>query len=201
MHNVTTVSVATNNVRIYYDHWENGYTNGASGDEVFAANRGDVMTFESTNILVPRTTAFSCTSANSRSGGATGVAPTNCYDGRDRIYVVGGAVSVAQTFWPEALGTVYANAWEIYPVKPEQTSYIIPVGEDLNTGLGYTDFTNVYVLVEATADSTSIQIDDPIIAGDHYAQSRRCHRVIQRPYWHNRYLHQAGSGAVHRWAT
>jgi hypothetical protein len=62
--------------------------------------------------------------------------------------------------------TVYANAWEIYPTKPYQTSYVVPVGEDLFAGArNYTDFDNVYVLAQATQDGTTITIDDPNVAG------------------------------------
>jgi uncharacterized repeat protein (TIGR01451 family) len=45
--------------------------------------------------------------------------------------VAGGAVSVAQAYWPTNSNTNYANAWEIYPIKPYQTHYTIPVGEDM----------------------------------------------------------------------
>jgi len=161
MHNVTTVSISSDGVTVYYDHWENGYGNGSTGnDEIYLANKGDVLTFESSSIIVPRNPTDTCTSTNPN--GAT----TACYDGRDRMYIAGGAVSVAQAFWPEATGTVFANAWEVYPVKPYQISYTIPVGEDLSGApLNYTDFTDVFVIVQATQDNTNIQINDPGSAG------------------------------------
>jgi LPXTG-site transpeptidase (sortase) family protein len=155
MHNIVTISVSSDGTTIYYDHWENGYSSGNAGDEVYLANNGDVLVFESSNILVPRAPGNTCVSTNPNG------ASTQCYDGRDRIYVAGGAVSVAQAFWPEVTATVYANAWEVFPVKPYQTSYIIPVGEDLFTNLGYADFANVYVIVMSAADGTNVQINNP----------------------------------------
>jgi len=162
MHNVITVSVSTDNVTVYYDHWENGYGTGSTGnDEVYVVNKGDVLTFESSNIPVPRNAADTCVSTNNNG------ASTSCYDGRDRIYVAGGAVSVAQSFWPEVTQTVFANAWEVYPIKPYQTSYTIPAGEDLSSApLNYTDFTQVFVIVQATQSNTSVVIDNPATVGN-----------------------------------
>ncbi len=159
MHSVVTVSVTTDDTTVYYDHWENGYSTANAGDEVFLANQGDVLVFESGNIEVPRAAGDTCASTNPNG------AATTCYDGRDRIFVAGGAVAVAQAFWPEVTATVYANAWEVYPVKPYQLSYTIPVGEDLFANLGYNDFRNVYVIVMAAVDGTTVQIDDPGTAG------------------------------------
>jgi LPXTG-site transpeptidase (sortase) family protein len=161
MHNVTTVSISSDGVTVYYDHWENGYGAGNTGnDETYVVNKGDVLTFESSNIVVPRNAADTCTSTNPNG------ASTACYDGRDRIYVAGGAVSVAQAFWPEVTQTVFANAWEVYPIKPYQINYTIPVGENLSGApLNYTDFTQVFVIVQATQDNTNVQIDDPGTAG------------------------------------
>ncbi len=159
MHNVITVSVTSDDTTIYYDHWENGYGAANLGDESYLANQGDVLVFESGNIEVPRATGDTCASTN-----PNGASPA-CYDGRDRLYVAGGAVAVAQAFWPEATATVYANAWEVYPVKPYQLSYTVPVGEDLFTNLGYEDFQNVYVIVMAAVAGTNVQIDNPATAG------------------------------------
>lgn len=157
MHNVITISVAADNVTVYYDHWEDGYGSGNTGNyEVYVANKGDVLTFESANIPVPRAATDTCTSTNPNG------ASTACYDGRDRIYVAGGAVSVAEAFWPEVTGTVFANAWEVYPIKPYQTDYTIPVGENLSVApYNYTDFSQVFVIVQGTQDNTSVQIDNP----------------------------------------
>jgi LPXTG-site transpeptidase (sortase) family protein len=161
MHNVITISVSADNVTIYYDHWENGYGTGNTGnDETYIANKGDVLTFESANILVPRAAGNTCASTNPNG------ASTACYDGRDRIYTAGGAVSVAEAFWPEVTGTLFANAWEVYPIKPYQTDYTIPVGEDLSGApTAYTDFEQAFVIVQGTQDGTTVQVDNPGTAG------------------------------------
>jgi uncharacterized repeat protein (TIGR01451 family) len=172
--NIITISVGNDNVTVYYDHWENGYGfNSATltgADETYTANRGNVLTFKSTTIPYPRGTSLTACSGSTFPAGGSGGNALNCYDGRDRIYVAGGSVAVAQAFWSTSLGTNFANAWEIYPIKPYNTSYVIPVGEDLFTSYNTTnpsfkDFLNVIVMVQATADSTNVQIDSPKTAG------------------------------------
>ncbi len=166
MHNVITVSVGGDNTTVYYDHWEDGYGTLATGyNERYTANKGDILTFESSAIPSnPRGGSLdSCPGSVFPAGGSPGGQSNYCYDGRDRIYTVGGAVSVAQAFWPTSSGTVFANAWEIYPVKPYETSYVIPVGEDLYPA--YADFEQVFVLAQATENGTTININDPRTVG------------------------------------
>jgi uncharacterized repeat protein (TIGR01451 family) len=153
MHSVISIAIASNNVTVYYDHWENGLLSGTNGDEVYTGNTGDVLTFTSGDINIPRAAGNTCTST--RPGGSS----TACYDGGDRIYVAGGAVTVARASWPEVTDTVFALAWEVYPVKPYFTRYTIPVGEDLYST--YRDFEQVFVVVQAAYDDTAIQIDNP----------------------------------------
>ena len=155
MHNVITVIVDQDNAQVFYDHWENGYFSGPSGDETYGVNKGDVLIFESFDILVPRSASNTCRSTNP-SG-----ASTACYDGRDRIYVTGG-VSVVEAFWPERTGTVYANAWDIYPINALQPNYTVPVGENLALApTNYMDFDQVFVMVQALQNGTTVQINDP----------------------------------------
>ncbi len=161
-HTVIAVTAGTDSTTIYYDHWENGYSVG--GDEVYSVNKGDVTIFESSGIPVrPRGTGMdACTAESPNSLPGSG---SRCYDGRDRILVAGGAVTVTRAGWPESSGTVYALAWELYPTKPFLTSYVIPIGVDLDTSKGYDDFTNVYVIVQSTTDNNSVAIDDPTTPG------------------------------------
>jgi LPXTG-site transpeptidase (sortase) family protein len=148
MHNVTAVTAALDNTTIYYDHWEDGYDFDpadpvATADESYVLNSGDVREFESSNIPIPRGTA-------------------QFYDGRDRIFVAGGPVTVTGAHWPESIGTVFSLAWEIYPTKPFLTHYTIPVGQDLaGDPTYYADFTRVYVIVQSTTDDNNVVIDDP----------------------------------------
>ena len=136
------VTATTNTTTLYYDHWENGYNfdpnNAASTyDEIYVIDQGDVARFENT-VPLPRDIN------------------TTLYDGRDRIYAAGGAVTVTRAAWPTPLGTVYSLAWEIYPTKPFLTEYIIPVGEDLSST--YPDFANTYIFVQSTTDNNVVNI-------------------------------------------
>ncbi|GAB4578212.1 MAG: hypothetical protein Fur0022_09460 [Anaerolineales bacterium] len=164
IHYVIAVTASTDNTTVYYDHWEDTYDFNevtlTGADESFTANQGTVLEFESNNVpAAPRGTGMNvCTSTHPPGSTATNF----CYDGRDRIYVVGGAATVTLAVWPQSQGTVYAFAWELFPTKPYQTGYTIPVGENLfGAPYFYDDFDNVYVLAQATTDGTTIQIDDP----------------------------------------
>jgi hypothetical protein len=158
--NVITMPITTPNLTVYYDHWENGYLSGAAGDEVYSGYAvGSVLTFKSPQVPSnPRGTTLAACAGSTNPSGTT----SNCYDGMDRIFVVGGAVSIAQVYWPYGEGTVYANAWEVYPVKAWESSYSMPVGENLyvtNT-TAYADFDCVYVLVEAKEDDTQVTFNN-----------------------------------------
>jgi uncharacterized repeat protein (TIGR01451 family) len=158
------------NTVVYYDHWENGYgfdpVTFTGADETYNANQGGVMSFISYNVPVsrsdaPNETIAECGSSSSNPNGST----TNCYDGRDHLYVTGG-VAATLTVWPESIGTAYALSWGLYPTKPYQTSYTISVGENLaDNAPYYTDFSNTYVIVQSTADDNTVTIDDPETAG------------------------------------
>ena len=125
MHSIITVTVWSDNTVIYYDHWENGYgfdpdNPATTADEIYfdvtPSNRGDSQNFESSNIpSFPRSSA------------------ATFYDGMDRIYVAGGPATVTRTSWPESDGTLFAVAWEVFPIRPQLVKYILPFGEDLTT--------------------------------------------------------------------
>jgi uncharacterized repeat protein (TIGR01451 family) len=170
MHSVITVTVWTDNTTLYYDHWENGYgfdpaDPGNTADETYSLpNSGDMKTFESDDI--PTYNRFSVTPdiykrnpVDTDPSPITSPAPYNnyFYDGRDRIYVAGGAATVSRAGWTESAGTLLAVAWEIYPVRPQLTTYILPFGEDLAPN--YDDFDRVYTLIQATGDDTVIHVD------------------------------------------
>lgn len=144
MHYVVGVTASANNTTIYYDHWENGYSAGATGDEVVNLDKGEVHYFEDSDIPVPRGTG-------------------EYYDGGDRIYVSGSLLQLVVSTWTEHRGTVFTDAWEIYPVQAWEKSYTIPVGEDLAGALmNYKDFTYVYALVMSGTDGNNVQINDPV---------------------------------------
>jgi uncharacterized repeat protein (TIGR01451 family) len=137
MHFVVGVTAAADNTTVYYDHWENGLGSGTTNDETVALNKGQVYIFESSNIPTPRGT-------------------TTKYDGGDRIYVSGSLLQLVVSAWPESIGTVFADAWEVYPVQAWQNTYTIPAGEALFSS--YPNFHSVYALVLSGSDSNSISI-------------------------------------------
>lgn len=147
-HTIISVVAWSPNTTIYYDHWENGYNFDPNNpdttyDEKYVlANAGDSKLFESSNIPVnPR-----------------GVA--TYYDGRDRIYVAGGVVTVTRTSWEETDGTVFSLAWEVYPVKPQMIKYIMPFGDDLASApRNYIDFLRVFALIQATKNNAIVTFD------------------------------------------
>lgn len=147
MHTIINIVAWSDDTIVYYDHWEDGYDFDPDNPEVTydqketLANKGDKFTFESSNIPT-----------NPRGTGTY-------YDGGDRIYVVGGSATVTRASWTEATGTVLAAAWEVYPVRPQLTTYIIPFGEDLAASSGLNDFDRVFALIQATEDNTVLTFD------------------------------------------
>jgi uncharacterized repeat protein (TIGR01451 family) len=161
---VVSVTSFADDVDVYYDHWEDGYdsdvTNPVSTTKHVELDQGEYVVFESEEIPLPRGTGYG--PDKNCDDGVGGNGPDFCYDGRDRIYATGGVVTVTRASWPESIGTVYALAWQLIPVEALDTDYTIPVGEDLaGSPTFYDDFDNVYVVVQATEDNTTVVIDDP----------------------------------------
>lgn len=144
MHYVVGVTASADNTTVYYDHWENGLLTGAAGDQVVNLNKGQVYYFESSNIpSSPRGTG-------------------TYYDGGDRIFVAGSLLQLVVSIWPESPGTVFTDAWEVYPVQAWENTYVIPVGENLaGAPTNYIDFAKVWLLVMSGSDGNSITITDP----------------------------------------
>lgn len=163
MRSVVVVTAWAPNTTIYVDHWENGYdfdptnpgspaacqvTTGvltsAATCSVSLANAGSLRVFESANIPTPRN------SANAY------------YDGRDRIYIAGGAVTVTRASGLEGRWAGdQASAWEVYPVKPQLTTYELPFGENLYAAdpTNFLGFQRVFAIIQATRDNTTFQVD------------------------------------------
>lgn len=201
MYSVITITVWADNTRIYIDHWEDGYeidydNPDATADEVLPVlNKGDVVTLLSQDVpslLSERSdpsdpAPVDCDCVPPAVPGQTPV--VGCYyDGRDKIYVAGGLVTITRAIMPEqtcndangdgdctvgvdtnvlpagaTLGdnnasTVLATAEEVYPVQPQLTTYILPLGENL-AALGYVDFTRVFATIQATENDTVVRID------------------------------------------
>ncbi len=172
---VISITAWTDAVTIYYDHWENGYNfdplnPDATTDEKYTLNQGQTLSFQSAATPRPRTGA----DGNSYIGAAGNcnaqVAPAAslirntlnfCYDGRDRVYTVGGATTLTRGGWinspnpPPELGIRAAVGEEVFPLAPQLIKYILPFGES-NTRA---DYNRVSALIQATEDNTTLQID------------------------------------------
>jgi uncharacterized repeat protein (TIGR01451 family) len=167
MRYVIGVTAYVNNTTLFYDHWEDGYdfneTNFSNADETYSIPlAGGVRNFVSFNVPVPRAAPPTAINACGVGGSNPSGPSTNCYDGGDHIYIVG-AAAVTLSLWPESIQTVYALSWGLFPTKPYQTTYTIPVGENLAPG--YEDFAHTYVIAQSTHDGNTVTINDPSTAG------------------------------------
>jgi uncharacterized repeat protein (TIGR01451 family) len=146
MHYIIAVGASTDSTTVYYDHWEDGYDfdplNPSTADVTTALNKGQVQTYESANIpWNPRGSAV-------------------YYDGRDRIFVAGGLATVTVSVFPETPGSVYNVAWEILPIKPLQTYYVVPVGEGM-AGNGALDFQQSFLTIQSASNGNTVTVDNP----------------------------------------
>lgn len=155
-------------VRVYYDHWENGYALDpvtlTGADEVYDLNVGQTLSFLSLTVPRPRTgadgnayvgAAGNCTAQTPPGTPVSRSTPDYCYDGRDRFVTVGGATTVTRGGWLEATDIHAAVGEEVYPLAPQLIKYILPFGEDATR----IDYERIVVVVQATEDDTTIQID------------------------------------------
>ena len=85
------------------------------------------------------------------------------FDGGDTLTALGGSIAVTEVIWPlagdtEFPGSLYTDAWELYPTSLWGQNYLIPVGEDL-AGLreGYRV---VGLNVQAAQPDTTVTITD-----------------------------------------
>jgi uncharacterized repeat protein (TIGR01451 family) len=172
MHVVIALTAWSDQTTVYYDHWEDGYefdpNSPSSADETYHIRwsgstqdytTNEIITFQDSGVVLPRGTAASCdvTTPNAADPGST----NSCrYDGRDQIFVAGGTATVSRAGWIEDRGTVLSVAWEVYPVRPQLTAYILPFGEELTRNPSYyDDFDRVFALVQATEDGTVVEVD------------------------------------------
>ncbi|VAX07989.1 hypothetical protein MNBD_GAMMA26-1676 [hydrothermal vent metagenome] len=162
------ISSWANDVQIYIDHWEDGYefdpNNPSTADETCPVqSMGNTLVLTSLDVpsLDVERTLLGNPCDTAADPCSTSITANGCYyDGKDKIYVAGGAVTMNRAAMPESVAgiqpaVVQAIAWEVYPVRPQLTTYILPFGEDL----GIDDFDRTEALVQATADNTVIQID------------------------------------------
>ncbi len=167
MHAVISVVANLDDTVVYYDHWENGYgfnpqSASSTADAVYYLSQGQVQIFESSRIPV-----FSR---------GTGI----YWDGMDRIYTAGGPATVTRMSWPQSVGTRYADACEVYPLKVFKNEWTMPIGENLAAApTSYDDFTQTYVMVQSTMDGNRVEINDPWTAGTEVSVTLNKGRVTQ----------------------
>ena len=161
MHVVVGVTSWAGNTVLCYDHWEDGYDydpqNPAStcDEQVTLSAAGAAHTFESSNVSLPRPAVDT---GNQCVAGSPGANERNCdYDGADRIFSTGGNITVNRASWVESVGVFQSVAWEVYPLTPQLTSYVLPFGEDLAGTMP--DFNRVYATVQAFEDGTVLRVD------------------------------------------
>lgn len=176
MRSVISLTPWADNIVIYYDHWEDGYdfdlNNPTTADETCSADIGGIKTFES-SVPRPRTLGSPAIPGQGAFSGNNCIGQTHpancaigsggntnyCYDGRDRIVVVGGGSTVVRSGWPQTDGVVTGLAEEVYPVTPQLTTYILPFGEDIYAANNArTDYRRVFVAIQAT-ENTTFQVD------------------------------------------
>ncbi|GMQ79016.1 MAG: hypothetical protein BMS9Abin02_1566 [Anaerolineae bacterium] len=153
---------SSNGVNVYLDEAEDGYdfdrsdpyntadakwdiAAGGPGEQGDQLDRGEVLTLTETDTFV---------------GGSTGVG------GGDRLYVTGAPISVVRTVWPSNPGPYISGSWELYPVQRWQSSYTVPVGQDLDfsseSPAASLPFQYTFLFIEAEFDNTRVSVTDPI---------------------------------------
>ncbi len=129
--------VATgDDVQVFLDEWENGYTYDqsdpyntsdarwcrADGTEL---NAGDVLDLTNDDTFVP---------------GSQGV------DAGDVLHVTNAPLNIVRTMWPDyPPGTYMAGSWELYPIQHWENEYTVPVGADTRPALLPFEYTYLFV--------------------------------------------------------
>lgn len=162
------VTAWSNSVRLYYDHWENGYGLNpdtlTGADEVYELTVGQTLTFLSAAVPRPRTdgtgngyigTNGNCTNQPPPGTPISRTTTNFCYDGRDRFVTVGGATTVTRGGWLAATDIHAAVGEEVYPLAPQLIKYVLPFGEDAVR----VDYERVVAVIQATENDTTIRID------------------------------------------
>lgn len=178
MSSVISFTVAADGQVVIYDHWENGYepdalnpvqTTGAArteiwgdgnaangiapgddGDDLLVAGQAVVCRSDRNDLTINGYVRVNVAAPHDRD-------PSEVrFDGGDRLVTAGGAINVIHASWPQE-DTYIGGAFEIPAVElyRRKYSYTVPVGLG-----GFVDFAYVYLLVQATADNTSVIVNN-----------------------------------------
>ncbi|MBN1962145.1 MAG: DUF11 domain-containing protein [Deltaproteobacteria bacterium] len=165
MVSVISIVATTDNEKVYYDHWEDGYDTDIFNSqgpttEVYNLNRGETLSFAS---------------ANGTSEGCNDTSPEkNCfipiprgtltrYDGGDRVVSVGGPINLVINMYPA--NTTYNQMGGAIEVYAKQTltgyrEYHIPIGTDLYDNNHYKPFEYVDLTVVSYEDDNLVSISN-----------------------------------------
>ena len=168
---IISIAVDREGSIIYYDHWEDGpelnlTTPTQPSTEIWGDNNpaNGLPPGFSTDLLATSATSQDDVITLRNTVRSANRPPDDFkFDGGDRLTSVGGAIAVTLTFWtaPPGPGTLYMDAWELYPTNRWGTDYRIPVGENL-AGTGPNQrpgFEVVGLNVQAVLDNTTVNLD------------------------------------------
>lgn len=134
LESVISLTASADGTQWFYDHWEDSYdpdpaspgTTTTSG----MLNAGESMIWRD-QVITPRDSNQECEPGRF------------CYDGRDRIALIGEPAAVARMVFPSIVeggsGVVLATAWEVPEVRQWNTNYIATIGEDLDFNGNFVD--------------------------------------------------------------
>jgi Thrombospondin type 3 repeat len=182
---LVAVTIARDETRVYYDHWEDGYDIGLQSyppratqatTEIYDRDFGDTLIFHSRwipvdNASYPAPTGSGRDPAFPDAANLSGYPEHEGnfpYDGRDQVVSAGRptfAATISGIHWEGNAIFPNQDTWELFPIKPLANRYVLVHGVDLFTDRGYDDFAKNYVFVTAAKDDTEITIDDPAMAG------------------------------------
>jgi hypothetical protein len=169
---IISISVNRSGTVIYYDQWEDDYeadltlpiqsstevwgdNNPANGVAPTVRDQGNSDTLLADDIIALENRVL-LPNGNRNSA-------VIYYDGGDTLTALGGSIAVTEVIWPiagdtEFPGSLYTDAWEIYPTSQWGLTYRMPVGQDL-AGLRQS-FTVVGLNVQANQDGTVVTVKD-----------------------------------------
>ncbi len=168
----TIISIPVNRAGtiIYYDQWEDGYEtdltlptqtttlvwgdgNLDNGIAPTIRDQGGGDSLNNDDVIVLENRVFL--------PGDVRDPATFYFDGGDALTAQGGSIAVTEVVWPligdtGLPGSLYTDAWELYPTGRWGNNYIIPIGEDLVAQRS--GFRLVGINIQAAQDGTNVTV-------------------------------------------
>lgn len=161
LESVISLTASADGTQWFYDHWEDGYDPNPTSPQATTTVSGTLDAGESMvwpdSVITPRDSNLECEPGRF------------CYDGRDRISLLGEPAAVARMVYPSIVegesGVVLATAWEVPEVGQWGTSYIATIGEDLDfNGDFVDDFDYAGLSVMAARAGTEVFYNGTLVA-------------------------------------